>query len=78
MSVTLFTSSVYANQPSKYKVVDPIGSIKSKCCIDIVVRHVSPNLQNVNVSDKFRVDIVEFGHKEVGCDELEMRYFVTT
>lgn len=59
------TFKVYCNQPSKYKVVDPVGSIKAKCCIDIVVRHVSPSLQTVNVSDKFRVDIVELGHKEL-------------
>ncbi|KAF0292315.1 Motile sperm domain-containing protein 1 [Amphibalanus amphitrite] len=59
------TFKVYANQPSKYKVMDPIGSIKARCCIDIVVRHVSPSLQNVNVSDKFRVDIVEIGQKEL-------------
>lgn len=57
-------SAVYANQPLKYKVVDPVGSIKAKCCIDIVVRHTSPGVQAVNVTDKFRVDIVEFGHKE--------------
>ncbi|XP_037076200.1 motile sperm domain-containing protein 1-like, partial [Pollicipes pollicipes] len=59
------TFKVYANQPAKYKVVDPVGSIKAKCCLDIVVRHTSPSVQSVNVTDKFRVDIVEFGHKEL-------------
>ncbi|PSN51778.1 hypothetical protein C0J52_05271 [Blattella germanica] len=46
---------VLCTAPNKYSVVDPEGSVRPKCCIDIVVRHNAVSPANCNVVDKFRV-----------------------
>lgn len=51
--------------PNKYKVVDPEGTIKSRCCVDIVVRHTALIVANCNVVDKFRIQMQEHPTKQV-------------
>ncbi|KAG8261253.1 Motile sperm domain-containing protein 1 [Homalodisca vitripennis] len=50
--------------PKKYSVVDPEGSIKAKCFIDIVIRHSSVSLANCQVPDKFRIQMFDFLSKQ--------------
>ena len=51
--------------PNKYTVVDPEGSIKPQCCIDIVVRHNATTPSNCNVTDKFRIQMQDYTTKQV-------------
>ncbi|CAD6236426.1 GSCOCG00008176001-RA-CDS [Cotesia congregata] len=56
---------VLSTAPNKYKVVDPEGTIKSRCCVDIVVRHTALLAANCNVVDKFRIQMQEHPTKQV-------------
>ncbi|CAH1406636.1 unnamed protein product [Nezara viridula] len=56
---------VLSTAPDKYNVVDSEGSIKPHCSLDIVVRHKEVRPANCNVSDKFRVEILEYSTKKV-------------
>ncbi|XP_063243230.1 motile sperm domain-containing protein 1-like isoform X2 [Bacillus rossius redtenbacheri] len=56
---------VLCTAPSKYTVVDPEGSIRPHCCIDIVVRHNAVYPGNCNVTDKFRVEMQNHATKQV-------------
>ncbi|XP_035732419.1 motile sperm domain-containing protein 1-like isoform X1 [Vespa mandarinia] len=55
---------VLCTAPNKYKVVDPEGTIKAKCCVDIVVRHTALLISNCNVTDKFRIQMQEHPSKQ--------------
>lgn len=57
--------SVLCTAPNKYKVVDPEGTIKARCCVDIVIRHTAPLTTNCNVIDKFRIQMQEHPTKQV-------------
>ncbi|XP_033226357.1 motile sperm domain-containing protein 1-like [Belonocnema kinseyi] len=48
----------------KYTVVDSEGTIKSKCCVDIVIRHLYAVASNVNVVDRFSIDVESFPTKQ--------------
>ncbi|KAL1123109.1 hypothetical protein AAG570_002197 [Ranatra chinensis] len=56
---------VLCTSPNKYTVVDPDGSIKPRCCVDIVVRHNAVSLANSNVTDKFRIQMQDHATKQV-------------
>lgn len=56
---------VLCTAPNKYKVVDPEGTIKARCCVDIVIRHTAPLPSNCNVIDKFRIHMQEHPTKQV-------------
>lgn len=48
---------VLCNAPHKYRIVDPEGSIKPHCCVDIVIRHISILPTCYHVTDKFRIQM---------------------
>ncbi|XP_076239911.1 motile sperm domain-containing protein 1 isoform X2 [Calliopsis andreniformis] len=65
---------VLCTAPNKYKVVDPEGTIKARCCVDIVVRHTSLLLSNCNVIDKFRIQMQEHPTKQaIGKRDVEAK-----
>jgi len=51
---------VLCNNPTKYNVVEAEGLIKSKCCIDIVIR-VTDCHKVLQREDKFRIHLYELG-----------------
>ncbi|KOC69946.1 Motile sperm domain-containing protein 1 [Habropoda laboriosa] len=59
------TFKVLCTAPDKYKVVPPEGTIKSLCCVDIVVRHTSLVMSNCNVIDKFKIRIQDYPNKQI-------------
>jgi len=70
---------VLCNNPTKYNVVETEGLIKSKCCIDIVIRVIDYH-QVVHREDKFRIHVYEHGLPKllgkkdilaVLCDKVE-------
>ncbi|XP_073991862.1 motile sperm domain-containing protein 1-like [Rhodnius prolixus] len=56
---------VYCTAPDKYIVVDPEGSIKPMCQIDLVFRHNALIPANCNVTDKFRIQLQDHATKQV-------------
>lgn len=56
---------VLCTAPKKYAVVDSEGTIKSRCCVDIVVRHKDVSINHEGVKDKFRIQVSEYGQKAV-------------
>lgn len=56
---------VLCTAPNKYTVVDPEGSIRPRCCIDIVVRHNAVTLANCNITDKFRIQMQNHTTKQL-------------
>lgn len=56
---------VYCTAPDKYIVVDPEGSIKPMCQIDLVFRHNALSPANCNVTDKFRIQLHDHTTKQV-------------
>ncbi|XP_063428281.1 motile sperm domain-containing protein 1-like [Mytilus trossulus] len=56
---------VLCTAPRRYTVVDSEGTIRPRCCVDIVVRHIDININNEGVEDKFRIQVVEHGQKKV-------------
>ena len=56
--------SVFCTAPNKYIVVDPEGTIKSRCCVDIVVRHMALSPMNFT-TDKFRIQMQEHPSRQV-------------
>lgn len=56
---------VMCTAPNKYNVVDPEGSIKPRCCIDIVVRHNATTSSNCNITDKFRIQMQDHTTKQI-------------
>lgn len=70
---------VLCTAPNKYKVVDPEGTIKERCCVDIVVRHTALLLSNCNVTDKFRIQMQEHPTKQtIGNRDVEAKLFSGT
>lgn len=51
--------------PWKYRIVDPEGSIKAHCCVDVVIRHNSVTPSCFHVTDKFRVQMNDYATKQV-------------
>ncbi|KAI4480087.1 PREDICTED: motile sperm domain-containing protein 1-like isoform X1 [Polistes canadensis] len=67
---------VLCTAPNKYVVVDPEGTIKAKCCVDLVVRHTALLISNCNVTDKFRVHMQEHPNKQAtGKRDVEATLF---
>ena len=65
---------VLCTAPNKYKVVDPEGTIKARCCVDIVVRHTAPLLSNCHILDKFRIQMQEHPTKQaIGKRDVEAK-----
>ncbi|XP_032665613.1 motile sperm domain-containing protein 1-like isoform X2 [Odontomachus brunneus] len=65
---------VLCTAPNKYKVVDPKGTIKARCCVDIVIRHTAPLTSNCNVIDKFRIHMQEHPTKQaIGKRDVEAK-----
>ncbi|XP_069684660.1 motile sperm domain-containing protein 1-like isoform X2 [Periplaneta americana] len=56
---------VLCTAPNKYTVVDPEGSVRPKCCIDIVIRHSAVSPANCNVTDKFRIHMQNHTTKQL-------------
>ncbi|KAF4526061.1 hypothetical protein B566_EDAN015080, partial [Ephemera danica] len=56
--------NVLCNAPKKFAVVDPAGSIRPRCCVDLVVRHISPTLNNCHAQDKLRIQVHEVGNRQ--------------
>lgn len=50
---------VLSTAPKKYTVGEPEGFIKSKCCIDLIIKHNSLGFLNENVTDKLRIQIFQ-------------------
>jgi hypothetical protein len=51
--------------PKKYSVVETSGSVASKCCVDLVVRHKQPTIANCQIQDKLRIQVHEIGNNKV-------------
>ncbi|XP_076629464.1 motile sperm domain-containing protein 1 [Colletes latitarsis] len=65
---------VLSTAPNKYKVIDPEGTIKARCFVDIVIRHTSLMLSNCNVIDKFRIQMQEHPTKQtIGKRDVEAK-----
>lgn len=56
---------VLSTAPDKYNVVDSEGSIKPHCSLDIVIRHKDVRPAHCNVTDKFRIELLEYSTKKV-------------
>ncbi|KAK1134830.1 hypothetical protein K0M31_007599 [Melipona bicolor] len=70
---------VLCTAPNKYKVVQPEGTLKSRYCIDIVVRHTSLVSSNCNVVDKFRIQVQEHPTKQtIGHRDIEAKLLLGT
>lgn len=67
--------TVMCTAPNKYTVVDPEGSIKPHCCIDIVVRHNATISSNCNVTDKFRIQMQDLTTKQVPIARNNCHFF---
>ncbi|XP_013780556.1 motile sperm domain-containing protein 1-like [Limulus polyphemus] len=62
---------VLCTAPQKFTVVDPEGSIRPQCCIDIIVRHNDITQNNYGVTDKFRIQVQEHGqHQFLGKKDI--------
>ncbi|KAF7992897.1 hypothetical protein HCN44_005678 [Aphidius gifuensis] len=70
---------VLSTAPNKYKVVDPEGTIKSRCCVDIVVRHIALITANCNAIDKLRIQMQEHPSKQIiGKRDVEAKLLAGT
>jgi len=56
---------VLCTAPWKYRIIDPEGSIKPHCCVDIVIRHNSIEPTNFHVTDKFRIQMIEHSSSQI-------------
>lgn len=56
---------VMCTAPWKYRIVDPEGSIKPHCCVDIVIRHISINSTCYHITDKFRIQMNEHNSRQL-------------
>ncbi|CAH0547177.1 unnamed protein product [Brassicogethes aeneus] len=55
---------VLCTAPTKYHVMDPEGSIGPASCVDFVVRHTMPSQSNCNVTDKFKIALLNYTTKQ--------------
>ncbi|KAF6021386.1 hypothetical protein EB796_020309 [Bugula neritina] len=51
-------------EENKYQVSEPEGVVKSHCCVDLVIRHQQPYLENVGTKDVFRIKIIRDSDKK--------------
>ncbi|XP_050396231.1 motile sperm domain-containing protein 1 [Patella vulgata] len=56
---------VLSTTPRKYTVVDSEGTIRPRCCVDVVIRHVDICINNEGVKDKFRIQVSEYGQRKI-------------
>lgn len=56
---------VLCTVPRKYTVVDAEGTVRPRCCVDVVVRHIDICINNEGVSDKFRIQVSEHGQRKI-------------
>ncbi|ESP04352.1 hypothetical protein LOTGIDRAFT_136347 [Lottia gigantea] len=56
---------VLSTTPRKYTVVDSEGTIRPRCCVDVVIRHVDICMNNEGVKDKFRIQVSEYGQRKI-------------
>ncbi|XP_076043422.1 motile sperm domain-containing protein 1-like isoform X2 [Oratosquilla oratoria] len=56
---------VLCNAPTRYIVLDPQGTLRSQCCLDIVVRHTDVRRENLRAQDKLRIHVTEEGSQKV-------------
>ncbi|ELU07474.1 hypothetical protein CAPTEDRAFT_140351 [Capitella teleta] len=61
----LLKFKILSTSPQRYSVVDSEGSIKARCCVDIVIRHKDVCVRNEGMRDKFRVQVSEQGTNAV-------------
>uniref|UniRef100_F1L9R5 Motile sperm domain-containing protein 1 n=1 Tax=Ascaris suum TaxID=6253 RepID=F1L9R5_ASCSU len=66
---------VLCTAPKKYSVIEPRGTLKAKCCVDIVIRHLGANIRsNIGVPDRFRFEVCKYGYTEVsGRKDIAVR-----
>ncbi|XP_051173296.1 motile sperm domain-containing protein 1-like [Leptopilina boulardi] len=65
-------------QRDKYTVVDSEGTIKAKCCIDIVIRHISAVPSNCNVVDRFSIDVEAYPTKMFAGRQIVIATLLST
>ncbi|XP_060593282.1 motile sperm domain-containing protein 1-like [Ruditapes philippinarum] len=56
---------VLCTVPRKYTVVDAEGTVRPRCCVDVVVRHTDICINNEGVNDKFRIQVSEHGQRKI-------------
>ncbi|KAL3846913.1 hypothetical protein ACJMK2_017861 [Sinanodonta woodiana] len=56
---------VLCTAPRKYSVIDSEGTIKPRCCVDVVIRHMDICINHEGVQDRFRVHMSEVGQKKI-------------
>ncbi|KHN84660.1 Motile sperm domain-containing protein 1 [Toxocara canis] len=57
---------VLCTAPRKYSVIEPRGTLRAKCCVDIVIRHLGAQIRsNIGISDRFRFEACKYGDSEV-------------
>lgn len=64
---------VLCNTLHKYTVMESQGTIKSYCCVDVVVRKLNPHQNEfVEQADKFRIDFYQ-GTKLIGSKHVPVK-----
>lgn len=57
---------VLCTAPWKYRIIDPEGSIKPHCCVDVVIRHTAVAApDSLNATDKFRIQMNEHNSRQL-------------
>ena len=57
---------VLCTAPWKYRIIDPEGSIKPHCCVDVVIRHTAVGApDSLNATDKFRIQMNEYNSRQL-------------
>lgn len=56
---------VLCTAPQKYTVVDAEGTIRPRCCVDVVIRHTDICINNEGTTDKFRIQVTEHGQRKI-------------
>lgn len=56
---------VLSTSPRKYVVVDSEGTIRPRCCLDIVIRHAAISAAAYGTVDKFRIQMHEHGQRQM-------------
>lgn len=56
---------ILSTDPNKYSVTEPEGVIKSRCGIDVLIRHVDVCIRNEGVKEKFRIQLCEYKKKKI-------------
>lgn len=56
---------ILSTDPNKYSVTEPEGVIKSRCGIDVLIRHVDVCIRNEGVKEKLRIQLCEYKKKKI-------------